>query len=368
MAAETVESTTTQKTIIPIIEIKIGERFRKDIGKLAPLAQSIRKIGLLHPVVVDSNYNLIAGYRRIKAVQTLGWTRVPIYIVDLKDLLKGEFHENALRKNFTPSEMVAIKRHFEPEVSMEHPVGRPKENSGNFPELKVGHVRDVLGGFVGVSGKTLEKAEDIVEAAEKEPEKFWSILKKVDDGKISINSGYVQIRRAKQHTNTPKLPTGVYDVIYADPPWSYDSNFLNASSDQHYGVMNVEKICSLPISVADDAVLFLWTTNPMLKDAFRVIESWGFIYKTNLVWVKNSPGLGYYFRGQHELLLLAIRGTMPLPNKTFSSVLNAKLGEHSQKPIELYDIIEEMYPNRKYIELFARSKHDDKWEAWGNEL
>jgi N6-adenosine-specific RNA methylase IME4 len=99
------------------------------------------------------------------------------------------------------------------------------------------------------------------------------------------------------------------------------------------------------------------------------MQKWGFEYKTNLVWVKDKIGTGYYLRGQHELLLIGIKGKIGVPNEAdrVSSVLIAPRNEHSQKPQEVYNIIEKMYPNCKYIELFARNKHEG-WESWGNEL
>jgi len=164
-----------------------------------------------------------------------------------------------------------------------------------------------------------------------------------------------------------KLPEGKFNVIYADPPWKYD--FSKAFSDSipaHYPVMDLDKICNLKIPSSDNAVLFLWVTNPKLEEAFQVINAWGFIYKTNFVWVKDKIGLGYYCRNQHELLLIAIKGNFSPPEEKnrVSSVIKAIRKKHSVKPEIVYDIIEKMYPNQKYLELFARNKRK-KWSGWG---
>lgn len=363
------ESATTQSTIISIDQIKIGERFRKDMGNLIPLAQSIREIGLLHPVVVDANFNLIAGLRRIKAVQTLGWTRVPIHIVDLKDLMKGEFAENAERKQFTPSELVAIKRHFEPEI-----VAEAKERQGTRTDLgehcaESARSRVIVASYGGVSHDTMRKAEDIVEAAEKDPEKFTPLLEKVDNGKISINAAHIQVNRANKHKDTPNLPEGEFDVIYADPPWKYDF-CLEADPKEYYATMDTQKICDLQIPTAENAILFLWATNPKLEDALTVAKAWGFKYITNFVWVKQTLGPGYYSMAQHELLLLCKRGDIPPPQAENrpASVVHADRENHSEKPVVVYEIIEKMYPNRKYLELFSRNKQRNGWVMWGNQL
>lgn len=99
------------------------------------------------------------------------------------------------------------------------------------------------------------------------------------------------------------------------------------------------------------------------------MSAWGFEYKSQLIWVKNRMGIGYYFRFQHELLLLGTRGKIsaPLEHDRPPSVLNADIREHSRKPDEVYGLIEQMYPKRKYLELFARTRREG-WTGWGNQL
>jgi len=155
-------------------------------------------------------------------------------------------------------------------------------------------------------------------------------------------------------------------VIYADPPWKY---YLPLRGSPPYPVMSVEEICRLRVPAAENAVLFLWATNPQLREALKVIEAWGFTYVSNLVWVKDKIGTGYYVRGKHELLLIAKRGDMPTPPEEARppSVLEAPRGKHSEKPEAVYELIENMYPGRRYIELFARNRRSG-WESWGHEL
>lgn len=167
---------------------------------------------------------------------------------------------------------------------------------------------------------------------------------------------------------TPPLPEGIFNVIYADPPWRYNVK-LRGHPEEYYPTMATEEICNLKFPIADDAVLFLWATNPMLEDALKVMDAWGFKYKTNMVWVKSKFGTGFYFRGQHELLLVGVRGNIHPPEESARppSVLYADTTRHSEKPEEVYKIIETMYPRAKYLELFARSKKTG-WKAWGNEV
>lgn len=165
------------------------------------------------------------------------------------------------------------------------------------------------------------------------------------------------------------MPTGKYSILLIDPPWNPD--FSPSSSrrvQRHFPILTLDELKDTKIPSADDAMLFLWTTAPMLKQALELMEAWGFEYRTNAVWDKEVMGTGYYFRGQHELLLIGKKGEFkaPAPENRSSSVIRAKRGKHSQKPEVTYQIIEKMYPNEAYIELFARSERKG-WTSWGNE-
>jgi N6-adenosine-specific RNA methylase IME4 len=142
------------------------------------------------------------------------------------------------------------------------------------------------------------------------------------------------------------------------------------SPDDHYGVMEDYEIGAMQIPVADNAILFLWATAPKLPEALHVMKDWGFEYKTNAVWIKDKIGTGYYFRGQHELLLVGKKGeNIPVPEEKtrHSSVIQSPRLEHSEKPTLVYGLIERMYPNRSYLELFARGFKRKGWTQWGNE-
>jgi N6-adenosine-specific RNA methylase IME4 len=163
-----------------------------------------------------------------------------------------------------------------------------------------------------------------------------------------------------------------YDVIYADPPWRYDfSKVKNDAIESHYPTMSLEDICAMKIPAKKDSILYLWTTAPKNREGLLVMESWGFEYKTGLVWIKPTIGTGYHSRGKHELLLVGTMGNFHPPGaqSRYQSVINASKGKHSKKPDLVYNIIEEAYPPTEYklLELFARNKRDG-WLSWGNEF
>ncbi|MCH9050103.1 MAG: hypothetical protein IIA72_03360 [Proteobacteria bacterium] len=187
-----------------------------------------------------------------------------------------------------------------------------------------------------------------------------------------LRAGERARRDVKLGAQTLTWPEGRYPVIYADPPWRYDNHPTgDRAVENHYPTLCVEEICALPVSeiAADDAVLYLWATSPLLPYAFQVIEAWGFEYRSSMVWVKPSIGLGYWTRARHELLLIAKRGNFspPAPAARPDSVVFAPRGKHSAKPHVLYEIIERSHPGLPKIELFCRTPRKG-WAVWGNEV
>lgn len=161
-----------------------------------------------------------------------------------------------------------------------------------------------------------------------------------------------------------------YQVIYADPPWKYDFSKSNSREiENQYQTMTVKEICDLAIPSDKNSVLYLWATAPKLKEALKVMESWGFEYKTHAIWDKELTGMGYWFRGQHELLLVGVKGKFspPEPSHRFSSVYKERRGKHSKKPVWLKNEIFAFTRNLEHLELFAREKTEG-WDVWGNEV
>jgi N6-adenosine-specific RNA methylase IME4 len=163
-----------------------------------------------------------------------------------------------------------------------------------------------------------------------------------------INAGKWEERRAAAiaRTNSVEfkaLELGQFAVIYADPPWRYENPPIGSPSrriENHYPTMLLDEICALPVAeiAHENSVLFLWATAPKLYECMRVIDAWGFEYRTGMVWAKDKIGMGYYVRNQHEHLLICKRGEMPHPPESArcSSLIEAPRLEHSSKP-EIYD-------------------------------
>jgi len=161
-----------------------------------------------------------------------------------------------------------------------------------------------------------------------------------------------------------------YQVIYADPPWRYSfSKSKSRKIENKYPTMDIEDICNIEVPSAKDAVLYMWATAPKLQEAFKVIEAWGFEYKTHAIWDKEKIGMGYWFRGQHELLMVAVKGQFSPPKSSLriGSVIRGQRGMHSSKPNKIRDYLTICYNDYNKLEMFARTKTEE-WDVFGNEI
>lgn len=218
-----------------------------------------------------------------------------------------------------------------------------------------------LANAIGISERTLDYALQTYDKYKK--------LDLIPEGKnISWNKLITKYLTAQIKPILP-LPAGKYNVIYTDPPWEYENTGFAMSAEKQYPTMSMEELKILNVAnlAGENCILFMWATNPLLKDAIELMQSWTFEYKTNLVWIKKNHTAGFYVFGQHELLLIGIRGSILPIGKKPKSIIQGDNNIHSKKPEIVYEIIEQMYPNLKYVELFARNKRNG-WESWGNEI
>ena len=192
---------------------------------------------------------------------------------------------------------------------------------------------------------------------------YWDdILSIKDDRNEEVVSDLIK-------NTTPFDTTKKYKTILADPPWQEQGGGkIKRGADRHYPLMKTEDIKNLDVgSLADDSCwLYLWVTNNFLKDGLEVMEHWGFRYVTNFCWAKDRFGIGYYFRGQHELCLFGVKGNLKPIHRNIPSLVHAKITKHSKKPEESYEVFDRM-SHEPRIELFARTKREG-WDSWGNEV
>ena len=191
------------------------------------------------------------------------------------------------------------------------------------------------------------------------------LAEKVTAGEVTLVEAMRQTKPAVRAQRLAETiwPTGKYGVILSDPAWKPDEGLLDPSRriENQYPTMTLAELVAwrprVDALALDDCVLLMWTTTQKLADAIALVDAWGFAVKSGAVWIKDSIGMGYWFRGRHELVILATRGKprTPLEADRPDSVITAPRRGHSEKPDELYTLIERMFPSVPKVEMFARA-------------
>lgn len=395
--------------LVKIETIKINERMREvSEDKVTEIASSIKEIGLLNPITISDKNELIAGLHRLNAFKLLGYAEIEANVVPLSGLKQelAEIDENLIRHDLHYIDRGDYLKRRKEIYELLHPETKQGQygHKGNEiiekPENEIISFSEDTASKTGLSSRTIQqevqmatnltpemkqqvkKADlsktEALKLARLEPEKQKQVMEKAISGKDKIDNVIKEIKkeerqeekRQQQLAPTKEMPKNEFEVILADPPWRYDfSSTESREIENQYPTMELEDICKLNVPAAKDCILFLWATAPKLREALKVVDAWGFEYKTHAIWDKQKIGMGYYFRGQHELLLVATKGELrtPLPETRPASIFSSLRTNHSEKPDIVYEIIEKMYPNKNYLEMFAR-KERNNWKSWGNEL
>lgn len=398
-----------QVVVVAVGDVVVGPRKRPlNIEKVAGLQASMAEVGLLQPIVITERYGLVAGRHRLEAARRLGWGSVAARIAPLDGLRAelAEIDENLMRNELTVLEQ---GEHLLRRSEILEALGERASHGGQAGNRNAARnegdtvspsfspkTTAVIAGEIGLGERSAQRrlqiardldgevkeaiaaepianrTREMLDLSRLEPEEQRRVVavEGVKEGRTSVR----QARRAltaRDRQEAPVLPTDKFRVIYADPPWSYGNTMPDymGVQDDHYPVMKLREIAELPVRdmTADDAVLFLWVTSPILEESFDVVRGWGFRYKASFVWDKVRHVMGHYNSVRHELLLVCTRGScLPDVARLFDSVQSIERGKHSQKPEEFRDIIDTIYPYGRRIELFAR-RPSEGWEVWGNE-
>lgn len=383
-----------------VAQIKSGARHRRDFGDLNALARSItERGGLLQPIVITKDNKLIAGERRLRAWSLTPFkdSPIPVHVVDIDSIVAGEWDENAQRKDFTPSEAVAIKRALEP-VERAKAKERLAQGSkarfayGGAGVADAGRAADKVAEFLGRDRKTIAKAEEVVAAAKQNPKRFGALVEQMDKtGKV--NGAYKRLQIMRQTDAIKKAKPGVpmkgpYGAAIIDHPWWYDG--ADVSQDEidaagrslrPYPAMAFAAGKAFyrgevaPI-LSKDCVVGMWTTNFHMPYAFEFLKALGFgvddpsrpPHSTILTWNKVKPGRGAVLREVTEHLIIAKRGkvTIDLGNET--TLLTEGRRGNSQKPDGIYALFEKVFPAKRYADIFSCGGRSERWDCHGDQI
>ena len=348
------------------------------------LVADIHEHGLCQPLLLHPDGSLLDGRHRWRAIDDLAERGVIVEprfqewdgCGDLVSLIHSlNFHRRHLNVTQKACIGVGYKRELQETLKPGNPSGTNQHSAGNcgnvsiIPPRPALPARDQAAAKVGVSGKVVDMAERIMEVAPEKGERMMAGELSVWDAKKEIEYEAKEVLAEQLNAQPVPLPDGKFNVITCDPPWSYDNRAadLTHRARNPYPDMTLPEIKALPVSgmAEDNCVLWLWTTNAFLRDAFDCLDAWGFTYKTMLTWDKEIMGLGDWLRGQSEHCLLAVRGRplVTLTNQT--TMLRSQRNAHSRKPPEFIRLVESLCPGTK-LEMFSRESKPG-WACWGAE-
>lgn len=233
---------------------------------------------------------------------------------------------------------------------------------------------------VGLSRDASSKAQMLAKLPDKQFEAFIeetkatnkevTLAEAVRVAKQIIRNEKIEEAKEQIKNDNIKMVDGLFDVIVIDPPWMYDTDYDPKNPfgrvSNPYPEMTQEDLLNIKLPAKDDCVLWLWTTNMFMRDAYELLDAWGFVPKTILTWNKVNMGIGYYLRNVTEHCILAVKGSPVWTNKTYSTLITEKRTSHSTKPELFYKMVDDICVGRK-LDYFARKKRDG-WDVYGNEV
>jgi len=342
-------------------------------GEYDAVKADIAAHGMQVAIQITEEGLVLDGHGRLRAARELGIEEVDVQVVTPRDELEHILRAALLRRQLSPSQRAAVATKLAAVDELSAAAKqRSLANLRRGPEMATlpargegERTRDLVAKLAGTAART---AQDVLTVHAADPTLFERVLR----GELSANTAASKVRRAKRDAAippAPPLPEGPFELILADPPWSYGSPDSPLAPEQHYPTMTHAELRAIELPATENCVLFLWAVNALLPEALELLTAWGFRYRSNLTWVKPSIGPGVWLRQRHEILLIATRGTVPPPDPEdrCDSVIEAPRGRHSEKPEIAYQRIEQMFPDKTKLELFARGKPRPGWVAWGNE-
>lgn len=307
--------------------------------------------------------NFVMRTNKRRNLTSTQWACIAVEADDLVSVIKEETEKQKREKQIAH----AANQYDEPSNNL---LLQPRNPNENAVATKLADVFNTNRTYVNEAAKLRKEDPEKFELLKK-GEKTITEFKKEE--KKEQRDQFIQKQREDIASGKAVLAEGVFEIIAIDPPWAYEEKG-GFSPEQHdaegnrggvdYPTLTVDQIKNLKLPLADDAVVFLWTTQAFLKDAFDILIAWDLNYKCTLVWDKESMGMGRTIRLQCEFCLLSFRGKPIFEGSAERDIIRSKRREHSRKPDEFYELVDRATVGRK-LEYFSREQRNG-WEIYGN--
>lgn len=363
-------------TTLDIQDIIINPEYEGLVPKLTNdeykrLMDSIKEVGLYEPIVINKERVVLDGHHRFKACKEV--EVLPRFTIKYFESKIDEeiyvIETNVLRRHLNQYQKTILAQKLEPKYAK-----KAKKRQGqrtdltsvpNGTKVKGERSDEKAAKAVGLTRTTYNRSKYVLENGNE------TQLEKFKKGKKKAGSLYKEIKKQEKiqelQEQIPEIipPKGPFDVIVIDPPWPYGTEYDADSrrSASPYPEMSIDELKLIELPASDNCVLWLWTTNAFIHEAFHIIEAWGFEFKTILTWVKDRMGLGNWLRNITEHCILAIKGkpTVNLTNQT--TILYGVNKGHSIKPDEFFEFVDEYCIGSK-VDWFA-TEPKEGWITFG---
>jgi len=354
-------------------EEKIDEKFLK----------SVKRQGILVPLKAKKDGTIVSGHRRWRAAKELGIEKVP---VDDGFEFDNELEEKEAILDFNEQRDKTFSQkmreaELREEIEREKAKKRQAKGKENLPNVESvpnetnsenGRTDEKVAKDVGFGSKsTYRRAKKVWEKVKEGNETAEKLVGKLDKGKKTVGSAYRKIKHEEEKEELEEeieeleSPEGKYNVIVIDPPWPYGTRYDpdNRRVGSPYPEMGIDELKEIDLPATEDCILWLWTTNAFMHEAYHLLDSWNFEPKTILTWVKDRMGVGHWLRGQTEHCILATKGDPEIDLTNETTVLHAKNDGHSIKPDEFYEMVDGLCLGKK-LDYFSRREREG-WDTYG---
>jgi len=348
------------------------------------MLNDIKLNGQQTPIVVDENFVIIDGHTRLKIANELKTLKIKYTQYQFKDESeKIQFidSKNIKRRHLNPWQKFKAAL---PKYDEEKKKAEKREKAGTLASkgTRVGKAVEIIAKETDMSPRTFERSLYVDKHASQDEKK------KLETGKTKVTTLYSQLKSKNDKPPTPKIPQGQFNVLEIDFPWAYDNASTghtgNGGAKNQYQTIPPREILEKQVPkfqsiIADDAVLFMWVTTPLLNEILqlKILESLGFQYKTMITWKKIIPkrifggtAMGHWFQTVTEHCIVGKRGNIKPFHCSLPNFIEAPITKHSEKPDQFKELFEEAtknIPSRKFFEGYARKPRKD-WTGFGNQL
>lgn len=376
---------------IKINKIIVKKKYRDFVSRpnteqTKTIYDSLKESGQYEAIILNQSNVLIDGHTRLELLKKLGKDEI-IYerrnfnneneeTTFMFEVNYNRRHLNLYQRSLMVLELLKVERKIAKERQIELGRTHGKDPSGKF--YQKGRSVDIVAQRLNktISPKTILFVDTIQKSATPQQ------LEDLQEGRRKISSVYNELLDAQKPKEDLPLPEGVHNVWYIDPPWRYSNKntggSMSSGAKRKYPTMSIDELKELGEKckkiIPKNAICFMWAVTPLGKECQEVMESFGFEYKTKMYWIKKYPGkkrgMGYYFAGEVEELLIGIKGKVKPFRLRLENYLEAAIGEHSEKPEEFRQRIEMAarvsFNNPKFFEMFSRAdKEIPNWTVWG---